>query len=116
MNINLNQMNSNNAAQVMMYQSQSKSCVLAVLLSVIWAGLGQIYAGRVSRGIIFTVAVVGLFAGGISMAGSDSLSGLAMAMLLATWPVWIYSWFDAYKCAKTRNALVFFAIFGEKDK
>lgn len=116
MNINLNQMNSSNAAQVMMYQSQSKSCVLAVILSIIWSGLGQVYSGNASRGITFMVAVVGLFAGGISMAGNESLSGLAMVMLFATWPVWIYSWFDAYKCAKTRNALVFAAIFGEKGE
>ena len=73
-----------------------KSVGLAVVLSIIIAGLGQIYLGRIKRGIVILIA------------------GIAMTIVLSyvfgwigyipSFAFWIWQIIDAYKIAKNQQA------------
>jgi TM2 domain-containing membrane protein YozV len=70
-----------------------KSPGLAAVLSFFWAGLGQIYNGEISKGIVLMVAYV--------------ISCLMMWVIvgLITTPIlWIYGMVDAYRTAEKFNA------------
>jgi len=70
-----------------------KSPGLAAVLSFFWAGLGQIYNGEISKGIVMMVAYV--------------VSCILMAAVIGffTTPIlWIYGMVDAYKTAEKFNA------------
>ena len=64
---------------------------LAALLSFLWSGLGQIYVGRITRGL-------GIIVGGILL--------LIVSWILLWIPLilyWIWSIYDAYNLAKKYN-------------
>jgi TM2 domain-containing membrane protein YozV len=64
---------------------------LAAVLSVVWSGLGQIYTGRLSRGIVIMIA-------GVMM--------LFISWILLWIPqllFWIWNIYDAYNQAKQYN-------------
>jgi len=66
---------------------------LAAILSFFYMGLGQIYNGQISKGIVFIIAY--------------SLSWVLMILVIGfvTTPVmWIYGMYDAYKSAEKINA------------
>jgi len=66
---------------------------LAAILSFFYMGLGQIYNGQLSKGIVFIIAY--------------SISWLLMLVVIGiiTTPVlWIYGMYDAYKSAEKINA------------
>src|SRR6266852_7684659 len=70
-----------------------KSPGLAAVLSFFWAGLGQIYNGEISKGIILLVCY--------------AVSCVLMAVVIGfvTTPIlWIYGMIDAYKTAEKFNA------------
>jgi TM2 domain-containing membrane protein YozV len=70
-----------------------KSPGLAAVLSFFWAGLGQIYNGEISKGILLMVAYV--------------ISCVLMAVVIGfiTTPIlWIYGMVDAYRTAEKFNA------------
>jgi TM2 domain-containing membrane protein YozV len=70
-----------------------KSPGLAAVLSFFWAGLGQIYNGEISKGIILLVCY--------------GVSCVLMAVVIGfiTTPIlWIYGMVDAYKTAEKFNA------------
>lgn len=70
-----------------------KSPGLAAVLSFFWAGLGQIYNGEISKGILLLVCY--------------AVSCLLMAVVIGfiTTPIlWIYGMVDAYKTAERFNA------------
>src|SRR6266852_9670596 len=70
-----------------------KSPGLAAVLSFFWAGLGQIYNGEISKGIILLVCY--------------AVSCVLMAVVIGfvTTPIlWIYGMVDAYKTAEKFNA------------
>ena len=69
-----------------------KNEAIAVILSFFWMGLGQIYVGRMGRGIM--LAVVELL---IVLTFS---SGLGVIVAFITIPLWAWSMYDAYKGAK----------------
>jgi TM2 domain-containing membrane protein YozV len=62
-----------------------KSPGVALLLSFLWCGAGQIYCGRVGRGILMFVGAVALW------------------FILLGWIIQIWSLVDAYKTAKQMN-------------
>ena len=70
-----------------------KSPGLAAVLSFFWAGLGQIYNGEITKGIVMMVAYV------------VSCILMAAAIGFITTPIlWIYGMVDAYKTAEKLNA------------
>lgn len=101
-----------------------KSSGVAIVLSFFWTGLGQLYAGRIPRGLMMMAAtpLVWLlsFVGGCGTLGtmliaahetdaSNAASGGAMSMLLAAlgfgW--WVWGMFDARSlCARHNDGLL----------
>lgn len=70
-----------------------KSPGLAAVLSFFWAGLGQIYNGEISKGILLIVAF------------AISCGLMAVVVGFFTTPIlWIYGMVDAYKTAEKFNA------------
>jgi len=70
-----------------------KSPGLAAVLSFFWAGLGQIYNGEISKGILLIVAF------------AISCGLIAVVIGFFTTPIlWIYGMIDAYKTAEKFNA------------
>ncbi|MCL2862907.1 MAG: hypothetical protein FWE54_02285 [Methanimicrococcus sp.] len=63
-----------------------KSPFLAIILSFLWVGLGQLYNGRFWKGIIFNVG-----------------STIGMVLIFPGLAIWIYSCWDAYKEAEKMN-------------
>lgn len=86
-----------------------KSEGLAILLSFIITGLGQMYVGRIGRGISLLVAqiVMSLLAMMVLPTMSYSSPGAVLAasltLMLAILILWIYSMYDAYSLAKEHN-------------
>jgi len=76
--------------RIVYYEQKKKSIGIAVLLSVVIPGAGQMYLGKVGKGII---------------------------LLLTCWLIipWIYSIYDAYKSAKDYNAQLYSIIFSKDD-
>ena len=95
--------------QQMIYVRE-KSTGIATLLSFLWAGLGQLYVGRIGRGLglmlgyLFAVlfglffVVTGFLFGGIGVAtGGVVLFGVFYLVL------WVWNIFDAYSLANEYN-------------
>lgn len=83
-----NQMPSNNVAAALLMASGDaapKSPGIALLLSFLLCGVGQMYNGQVGKGILFLVGCI-----------------LSWFILLG-WIVWIWSMVDAYSTAKQMN-------------
>jgi len=76
--------------RIVYYEQKKKSIGIAVLLSAIIPGAGQMYLGRVGKGII---------------------------ILLTCWLIipWIYGIYDAYKSAKDYNARLYSIIFNKDE-
>ncbi len=71
-----------------------KDARLALILSLIFPGLGQIYNGQTDKGVLF------LLAG----AASCAMILLFLIGLAAGSAVWVWSMVDAYKTAEKLNA------------
>ena len=76
----------NSVAATPMAHADRKDPAIAVLLSFVWSGAGQVYAGATSRGIWMIVigAILLLW-----------VLGSAGAALIFAFPFWIWSMFDA---------------------
>ena len=76
--------------RIVYYEQKKKSVGIAVLLSLIIPGAGQMYLGKVGRGII---------------------------ILLTCWLIipWIYGIYEAYKSAKDYNAQLYSIIFSKEE-
>ncbi|WP_169085672.1 hypothetical protein [Paenibacillus sp. PL91] len=70
---------------------------IAILLSFIFSGLGQIYAGSLIRGIVFAVLSV------IAMICSQSVSAVFSLVFLA---IWGYGMIDAAQKVTKANLAV----------
>lgn len=84
--------------------SINKEPWLAVFLSTFLAGIGQIYTGRIKRGIILICLHIGLYCSALWFVCSftgDLKIGVAFFLLLIIIQVW--NLFDSYKCAKVLN-------------
>lgn len=102
--------------------TEVKSSGVAMVLSFFYPGLGQLYAGRVGRGlvmfvttpVVYLVAFFGggfsLFAGGVAaseaenaaVGGAAGLVGVALICSAFAW--WLFVLLDARKCCDTFNA------------
>lgn len=82
--------------------TRSKSPLLAALLSAILCGLGQVYNGRVLRGIILFVLMGILWAiGGFLGALTFGLGVLPFAIVAGA--LWIFGVVDAYAGSRRFN-------------
>lgn len=63
----------------------NKSAGVALILSLLVCGLGQLYNGQIGKGILMFVLMIGLW------------------FVLLGWAIWIWSAVDAYKTAKAMN-------------
>lgn len=90
-----------------------KETFLAIILSVIVAGLGQIYCGRLVRGIaIMAISYIPgiivfamLWSSGETMS-YDEFSGMMGAVILVSifdFAVWVWQIYDAYKLSEKWN-------------
>jgi|BEDMetMinimDraft_2_1075160.scaffolds.fasta_scaffold00388_5 hypothetical protein len=82
----------------------TKSVKTAVLLSVVYMGLGHIYVGRLTKGI--PLLLVGLALGFVTGKLFDSGNPVFLATLAVFFAVWIWSILDARKLAKEYNTSV----------
>ncbi len=71
-----------------------KNMILAMVLSIIWSGLGLIYAGNIQKGIIIAVLAV-IFE--ILFYLVANIFGLLIFI------IWIYSLYATYKEVKAVN-------------
>jgi signal peptidase I len=82
----------------------SKEPWFAVNLSMFFAGIGQVYSGRVVRGCIFIFGQIALtcFGGGLVLSSTGNVI-IGASFLLAGVVVYIWSLFDAHKCSREAN-------------
>ena len=89
---------------------REKSAGIATLLSFLWAGLGQLYAGRIGRGLalmlayFFMIFVGGFFVlTGLLFVGLDGAVGVAVLFVVLHLALWAWNIFDAYSLANEYN-------------
>jgi len=82
---------------------REKSEGLAAVLSFVWAGLGQIYAGRVMRGFGIMVLGIVLWFVAIFLMFFVVTAIIAVIMIIA---FWIWNVMDAYKSAQRYNDVI----------
>jgi signal peptidase I len=81
---------------------------LAVILSRFWAGIGQIYAGRMVRGCILILVEAALsvfWAWCIFSYRGNIVTGATVLLVFGAIGIW--NLFDAHKCARRRNGVEF---------
>ncbi len=92
------------------YMKPLKSKGIAAVLSVIFMGLGQIYTGKIAKGVV--LAVIEAFC--LSQEFAFSLALLDGDLTITMWAaylgitvvfivLWVWQIFDAYKLAKNYN-------------
>ena len=93
-----------------MIYTPEKSAGVAAVLSFLWAGAGQIYAGKIARGLLLLLGYMLLMATGVGITFMGAaLGGLGGALvggvllLVFTLSVWVWNIFDAYKLANEYN-------------
>ena len=72
----------------------NKNMVIALILSIIWSGLGLIYAEDMKKGIILAVAAVICY---VLMYYVAAIFGMVVFI------IWIYSIYATYKQVKAVN-------------
>lgn len=78
--------------QTVVIVRNAKSAILALILSLILPGLGQIYNGEVAKGITFLIALA------ISVLLKFVLIGFVLVPI-----VWIWAMIDAFRSAERIN-------------
>jgi len=82
-------------SSIQLSSARSKSPLLAALLSALLCGLGQIYDGRILRGIVLMALMLILWAiGGLLGALTFGLGMLPFAIVAGA--LWIFGVVDAY--------------------
>ncbi|MEE9251989.1 MAG: signal peptidase I [Thermodesulfobacteriota bacterium] len=77
---------------------------LAVILSLLLPGLGQIYTGRAARGWIIISSQIAIFGlSGLFLLAPWRNPKLAVSMLLIFPPLVIWNLFDAHRCGRDAN-------------
>lgn len=72
--------------------AEKKSSGIAVLLSFLIPGLGQIYNGQIGKGVLFILLVI--------VFGILSIVLIGIPLLLI---LWVYGMYNAYKTAEATN-------------
>ncbi|MCL2031696.1 MAG: hypothetical protein FWG96_00235 [Methanomassiliicoccaceae archaeon] len=88
-----------------------KSSGVAAVLSFLWAGAGQIYVGRIGRGLalmfsyllIYAVLFVVGFVIALEMESFGGFIVLMISMGVFTLAFWIWNIYDAYKLSNEYN-------------
>jgi signal peptidase I len=78
---------------------------LAVILSRFWAGIGQIYAGRMRRGcilILIEAALTGFWIWCVFSYRGNIVTGIVVFLVVSAIGIW--NLFDAHKCARRQNS------------
>ncbi|MFA6728568.1 MAG: zinc ribbon domain-containing protein [Prevotella sp.] len=100
------------------YTLKDKNEGIALILSLLLSGIGQIYVGKIVRGLMFLIARIALglisiailFSSGFIMNNSISLSSGAIISIVFTSilsvALWIYGMYDAYSLAKEYNEYI----------
>jgi len=89
---------------------REKSTGIAALLSIVWAGLGQIYVGKIARGIalmMIHLIMIGasaffVVAGGL-FGGLGGAIGMGMIFFVLLFVLWAWNIYDAHKLANEYN-------------
>ena len=82
-------------SSIQLSSTRSKSPLLAALLSALLCGLGQIYDGRILRGLVLMALMLILWAiGGLLGALTFGLGRLPFAIVAGA--LWIFGVVDAY--------------------
>jgi TM2 domain-containing membrane protein YozV len=89
---------------------REKSTGVAAVLSIVWAGLGQVYVGKIGRGLALMIAYffavfIGLFSfitGGLLGGVAGAVGGIVLVGVLY-FSLWIWNVFDAYNLANEYN-------------
>ena len=90
--------------RIVYYEQKKKSVGIVVLLSLVIPGAGQIYLGKVGKGILLFILA------GISAILCFLLIGFLLLPIIC-----IYSIYDAYKSAKDYNAQLYSIIFSKEE-
>ena len=97
------------------YNIPAKNAGYAVLFSFLFAGLGQLYVGKIVRGLLIMLgyAILGALAGGILALGvlvddgslGDLMGGAIVSIIcmIAMIAFWVWNLFDAHKLANQYN-------------
>ena len=97
-----------------LYKTYKKSKALAIILSFLFPGLGQIYLGKLDKAILMIVlAIVGLILSKVKV--GLILSKICIGIFIYI-GVRIWSILDAYKTAKLHNLELYEAIFEENSE
>jgi TM2 domain-containing membrane protein YozV len=88
--------------RIVYYEQKKKSVGIAVLLSFVIPGAGQMYLGKIGKGILLFV-----------LAGISAILCFLFIGFLLLPIIWIYSIYDAYKSAKDYNAQLYSIIFSK---
>jgi TM2 domain-containing membrane protein YozV len=91
-----------------------KSVIIALILSFFIPGLGQLYIGKIKRGVAFivTAVIISVFSSLLTMnidyndveALKDLFTNPAfIAVMLASFGLWAFNMFDAYRQTKKYN-------------
>ncbi len=77
---------------------------LAVILSSVLPGVGQVYAGSQTKGyLLMAIAMLVLTVGFGSLFQSSISTTVGLGAGLIYYPMWLISLFDAHRCARQRN-------------
>jgi TM2 domain-containing membrane protein YozV len=82
--------------KLFIYENYKKSESLALILSFLLPGLGQIYLGRIGRGLGFLIGAIVL---------------ALLTFGIGGFIIWIWSIIDAYNLAKKHNLILYNIIF-----
>ncbi|WP_400208947.1 zinc ribbon domain-containing protein [Candidatus Methanomassiliicoccus intestinalis] len=91
------------------YATPLKSAGLAAILSFLFTGLGQVYLGKITRGICFIIIGIAISSVmfaimlPLAMAGSGGAFIPMVVAAIVSAVVWIYNVFDAYTLAEEYN-------------
>ncbi|MDR2698797.1 MAG: hypothetical protein LBB30_03885 [Candidatus Methanoplasma sp.] len=93
-----------------MISIREKSTGIAVLLSFFWAGLGQLYVGKIGRGLammvgFFLIVFFGVFSTitGLLSLNIDGAVGSVVLFGVLHVVLWVWNIFDAYNQANEYN-------------
>ena len=78
-----------------------KSPALAACLSFLCGGLGQLYCGRIGRGLAIMLAPALLVL--VIVLGGFPHPGLVIALYATLLAFWVWQLVDAYRCAERSN-------------
>ena len=83
-------------------QARPRSPIAACLLTLLSAGLGQIYCGRLAKGLALYLAVLLTSCLGILavVPGPQAWRAATLTVLAASMALWLYAFIDAYRLAR----------------